>query len=83
MYVYDITLSIGGNDFAPVSGSITANPLQTWPPPSITFNITDDTLFEDNETFIVNFISCSPTPGCDIPPASSTVTVTIQSDDGK
>ena len=83
MYVYDITLSIGGNDFAPVSGSITANPLQIEPSPSITFNITDDTLFEDNETFIINFTSCSPTPGCDILPASSTVTVTIQSDDGK
>ena len=83
MYVYDFTLPIGGNDFAPVSGSITANPLQIEPSPSITFNITDDTLFENSETFIVNFISCSPSPGCDISQASSTVTVTIQSDDGK
>ena len=80
MCVYDF---IGGNDFAPVSGSITADPFQTSPPPSIIFNITDDSVFENNETFIVNFTSCSPTSGCVIPSDSNAVTVAIQSDDGK
>ena len=74
---------LGGNDFAPVSGSITANLFPTMPSPSIIFNITDDTFVEDNETFIINFTSCSPASGCVIPSNSNTVTVTIQSDDGK
>ena len=78
-----ILYCLGGDDYAPVSGSITADPYQTSPPPSIIFNITDDTLFENNETFIINFTSCSPASGCVIPSDSNTVTVTIQSDDGK
>ena len=60
------------------STTITPFPLSI---PDITVDITNDIIFENNETFFVNFIGCSP--GCMIPSASDTVTVTIQNDDGK
>ena len=75
-----VTLCIGGQDYTPVtSGSITITSSSSIP--DITVVIANDTSFEDNETFFVNFTGCSP--GCMIPSASDTVTVTIQSDDGK
>ena len=77
-----ITLCIGNQleDYTPVtSGSITVNPFSSIP--DITVVIVNDNLFENNETFFVNFTGCSP--GCMIPSASDTVTVTIQSDEGE
>ena len=47
----------------------------------VTIGIIDDSTFENDETFFVNFTGCSP--GCVIPPASNAVTVTIESDEGK
>ena len=71
---------IGGMDYTTVTnGSVTIVPFSTIP--NITVNITNDISFEDNETFFVNFTGCSP--GCMIPSASDTVTVTIQDDEGK
>ena len=49
--------------------------------PNITVNITDDSDVENNEIFFINLTGCSP--GCMIPSVNDTVTVTIQSDDGK
>ena len=73
-------MSIGNIDYTSVNnGSITVDPSQ--PAPNITVNITDDTYFEDDETFFVNFTGCSLR--CVVPSANDTVEVTIQNDDGK
>ena len=71
---------LGGDDFAPISGSITVNLFES-SAPSIILNITDDTLFEDNETFIIDFSDCLSSSTCVI--ISSNVTVIILNDDGK
>ena len=49
--------------------------------PNIAVNIIDDPEMENDETFFIDFTGCSP--GCMVISANDTVTVTIQSDDGK
>ena len=72
---------VGGSDYTPVSsGSITIDIVQSVFP-NITVNITDDPEMENDETFFIDFTGCSP--GCMVISANDTVTVTIQSDDGK
>ena len=54
-YICNFTLSIGNIDYTSVNnGSITVDPSQ--PAPNITVNITDDTYFEDDETFLLTLL---------------------------
>lgn len=72
---------VGSDDYTSTSnGSITIDIVQSVFP-NITVNITNDFEVENDETFFINFTSCSP--GCMVSSANDTINVTIQSVDGK
>ena len=82
--MFNFTLSIGSSDYTPENnGSVTAETFELLLILNVetSVNITNDFNLENNETFFINLIGCSP--GCVISPDFNAVTVTIQGDESK
>ena len=73
-------LSIAGGDYMPENNGFDMADAMT-SPVEISVNLMDDSNFENDETFFVNLIGCSP--GCVISPNQNVITITIQSDESK
>ena len=76
-------IGTGGRDYTPENnGSVIADFFSIiMMSVEISFAITNDFDFENDETFFVNLTGCSP--GCVISPNQNAITITIQSDESK